>query len=371
MDGARAAPLLAAEPASARSSRRPPHAVRVGLVVPTSGLLGLVGPAAINCAALATAELNAAGGLLGRPVELVLVDGGRPAEAVACEVGSLVRAGALHAVVGLHASDVRVAVARAVGAAVPYVYTPPYEGGERSPGVYLAGETPGSQLRPVLRWLAGHRRARRWFLLGNDYVWPRRVNVAAHRYLTQVGATVAGERYVDRGAVDPQPLLDQLAATRVDAVLLTLIGRDLIEFNRAFARSRLAQRVLRLSPALEENGLLGTGGDTTGELYATMGYFATVVTEPGLAFGAAYARRFGAHAPVPGGHSESCYEGILLLAALAERAGTLDTGAMDAVADGTTLYGARGRLSVHGRHVLAPTYLARADGLDLDVVASF
>jgi len=44
---------------------------------------------------------------------------------------------------------------------------------------------------------------------------------------------------------------------------------------------------------------------------------------------------------------------------------------MDAVADGTTLYGARGLLSVRGRHLLAPTYLARADGLNLDVVASF
>ena len=361
MDPARAQ-LLATEPV---------HALRVGLVVPISGLLGLIGPAAINCAALATAELNAAGGVLGRPVELVLVDGGRPAAAVAGEVGSLVRTGAVHAVVGLHASDVRVAVARAIGAAVPYVYTPPYEGGERSPGVYLAGETPGSQLRPVLRWLAGQGRARRWFLLGNDYVWPRRVHEAARRYLAEVGATVAGERYVDRGAVDPQPLLDRLVASRVDAVLLTLIGRDLVLFNRAFAGSQLAQRVLRLCPALEENGLLGAGGDTTGELYASMGYFATVLTEPGLAFGASYARRFGVHAPVPGGHSESCYEGVRLLAALAERAGTLATAAMDAVADGTTLYGARGLLSVRGRHLLAPTYLARADGLNLDVVASF
>jgi len=262
-------------------------------------------------------------------------------------------------------------VAPAIGAAVPYVFTPPYEGGENSPGVYLAGETPGSQLRPTLRWLAEQGRGRRWFLLGNDYVWPRRVHAAAHRYLAEVGATVVGEQYVVRGAVDPQPLLDRITAARVDSVLLTLIGRDLVVFNRAFAGSALAQRVLRLCPALEENGLLGVGGDTTGELYATMGYFATVATDTSLEFAAAYGRRFGPHAPVPGAHSESCYEGVKLLAALAEKAGTLATAAIDAVADGTSWLGARGRLLVRRRHAVAPTYLARADGLDLDVVTSF
>lgn len=345
--------------------------VRVALVVPLSGTLGLIGPGAVNCAALATAELNEAGGLLGRPIELMLVDGGRPAADVAAEVGGLVRTGDVRAVVGVHPSDVRVALVPVLDAAVPYVYTPPYEGGERAPGVYLAGETPDRQLRPALRWLAERSRGRRWFLLGNDYVWPRRVHAAARHYLRALGAQVVADRYVPRGAVDPQPLLDAIVAARADAVLLTLVGRDLVVFNRAFASSPLAQRVLRLCPALEENGLLGIGGDGSGELYATMGYFASVATESSLAFVGRYAARFGARAAVPGGHAEGCYDGMRLLAALVARAGSLATPALDAVADGTTVDGGRGSLTVHGRHLRAPVYLARADALDLDVVAAF
>jgi ABC-type branched-subunit amino acid transport system substrate-binding protein len=290
---------------------------------------------------------------------------------VAAEVGALVRRGETQAVVGVHSSDVRMAMVTAIGAAVPYVYTPPYEGGERAPGVYLAGETPDRQVWPVLRWLAERNRGRRWFLLGNDYVWPRRVSAAARAYLRAVGGTVVAERYVPRGRLDAQPLLDAIAATRADAVLLTLIGSDLIDFNRAFARSPLGERVLRLCPALEENGLLGVGGDATGELYSTMGYFASVATDAGLDFVGRYAARFGPLAPVPGGHGEGCYEGMRLLAALASRAGSLATPELDAICDGTVVAGGRGQSVMRDRHLQTPVYLARAEALDLDVVAGF
>ena len=345
--------------------------VRVALVVPLSGTLGLIGPGAVNCAALAAKEINEAGGILGRTVELRLVDGGRPALEVALDVRRLVRRGEAQAVVGVHSSDVRVALVSALRAQVPYVYTPPYEGGERSPGVYLAGETPDRQVRPVLRWLAERNRGSHWFLLGNDYVWPRRLSLAARDYLRALGAGVVAEQYVPRGRLDVEPLLSAIAATRADAVLLTLVGSDLVEFNRAFADSPLAQRVLRLCPALEENGLLGVGGDATGELYATMGYFASIATDAGLDFVARYAARFGPLAPVPGGHGEGCYDGLWLLAALVSRAGSLATPALDSVCDGTVVECGRGRAVMSGRHLQAPVYLARAEALDLDVVAGF
>jgi urea transport system substrate-binding protein len=352
-------------------TRRVADITRIAVVVPVSGTLGLIGPGAINCAALAAHEINEAGGLLGRTVELTYVDGGRSAPEVAADVGALVSRGEAEAVVGVHPSDVRVALVNAICAAVPYVYTPPYEGGERAPGVYLVGETPDRQVRPVLRWLADRNRGRRWFLLGNDYVWPRRLHAAARAYLKAVGARVVGERYVPRGHLDTQPLLDAVAATSADAVLVTLIGRDLVDFNRAFAASNLAERVLRLCPALEENGLLGVGGDATGELYSTMGYFNSVATDAGLGFIGRYAAQFGPLAPVPGGHGEGCYDGMWLLAALASRAGSLGTPALDAASDGTTINGGRGRAVMHGRHLQAPVYLARAEALDLDVVAGF
>lgn len=136
----------------------PSGSIRIGLIVPVSGVLGLMGPCAINCAVLASEEVNARGGVLGRPVELVLIDGGRPAGQVAAEVAGLVRSGTVQGVAGAHASDVRVAVVAAIAGRVPFVYAPPYEGGGRAPGVYFLGETPDRQLAPGIERLAGPRR---------------------------------------------------------------------------------------------------------------------------------------------------------------------------------------------------------------------
>jgi urea transport system substrate-binding protein len=356
------------DPLEARSQQQ---ATRLGLVVPMSGTLGMMGPAVLNCARLAAAELNASGGILHKPIEFVLVDAGRDARTVAADVLDLVRDGAIDAVIGTHASDARVEIVRAIAGAVPYVFTPPYEGGETAPGVYLLGETPDRQLRPVLHWLVDSRRARRWALIGNDYVWPRRLNRAARHYLRKAHADVVAEQYVPLGLTDPQPLVDLVASSRADAVLLTLVGSDLVTFNRAFAASRAGETVLRLCGALEENGLLGAGGDTSGELYASMGYFGTVATDSALGFLERYTHRYGWQAPVLNGHAEACYDGIQLLSALAERAGSLATARVDASSEGTSIVGGRGRLTITKRHADQAVFLARADGLDFDIVRSF
>ncbi|MER5649527.1 substrate-binding domain-containing protein [Streptosporangium sp. NPDC002524] len=344
----------------------PGEALRVGLVVPISGVLGLVGPCAINCAILAADEVNFAGGMLGRPVELVLVDGGRPAAQVAAEVAGLARWGAIDAVVGTHGSDVRIEVVRALAGRVPFVYAPPYEGGGHAPGVYFLGETPARQLRPGLDWLVERRRARRWFLLGNDYVWPRLVHGAARRHLAARGVGVVGELLVPYGTRDFSPILERLVAARPDAVLLSLIGSDLVAFNRAFAAAGLSWP--RLCGALEEHGLLGIGGDATGELYGAMGYFASLVTDDSLSLGERYARRFGSTAPLLNGHGQGCYEAVLMLAALGSRAGTLAVPEVDAIADGTSIVTARGRLTLRGHGVRRQAHIGRADGLDFDIV---
>ncbi|WP_242454060.1 substrate-binding domain-containing protein [Bailinhaonella thermotolerans] len=346
----------------------PPEGVRIGLVAPLSGVLGLVGPSALNCAVLAAGEVNAAGGLAGRPVELVAVDGGRPPREVAAEVSALVAAGAVDAVVGTHASDVRLAVTRALAGAAPYVFTPPFEGGPRAPGQFLLGETPARQLLPALDWLIAHRRARRWYLLGNDYVWPRLVHAAAARHLRARGAVVAGERFVPYGFRDHEPLLDAISAARADAVLLSLVGSDLVAFNRACAES--GRTFARLCGALEEHGLLGAGGDASGELYAAMGYFGGVTTDAGLGLAERYARRFGPGAPLLNAHAQGCYEGVLMTAELIRRAGSASVAAVEAVADGTAVTGGRGRLTLADGRVDRGVHLARADGLDFDVIAA-
>src|SRR5690606_37198359 len=66
------------------------HPYRVALVIPLQGPAGLFGASCESVAELAAAELNADVGLLGRPVELVVVDGGAPPPRIARQIGELV-----------------------------------------------------------------------------------------------------------------------------------------------------------------------------------------------------------------------------------------------------------------------------------------
>ena len=127
----------------------------VGLLVPINGSAGIWGPSSIACAQLAQAEINADGGLLDRRLRLRIIDSSDEATEVGSVTAELMHAGAIDAIVGMHTSQVRQRVLKDVARQIPYVYTPLYEGGERTPGVFAIGETPGQQLRPAIEYLAG------------------------------------------------------------------------------------------------------------------------------------------------------------------------------------------------------------------------
>ncbi|MEU4793015.1 substrate-binding domain-containing protein [Micromonospora tulbaghiae] len=343
--------------------------VSIALVYPMRGPAGMFGPTCELCAQLAVEEINAGGGVLGREVRLVPVDGGAPPAEVAAQVEALVSVGAVQGVTGWHISSVRQALAPRVAGRVPYVYTALYEGGERTEGVYLTSETPDAQLWPAMRLLAGEQGVRRWFVVGNDYVWPRRTARAAQRYALRGGGRVVGQAFLPLETHDFDDVLRRIERSDADAVVMLLVGADAVRFNRAFARAAMDQRCLRLSTLMDENMLLASGVGATRRLYSTAGFFAGLVTQENLDFHGEFARRFGVEAPPLGSLGESCYEGVMLLAALIGQARTLDVRAIETAADTVVYHGPRGRLQLRRRHVRQRIYLAQADGLDFTVLA--
>jgi ABC-type branched-subunit amino acid transport system substrate-binding protein len=343
--------------------------LNVALVYPMQGPAGIFGPACEACARLAAEEVNRAGGILGKELRLLEVDGGADPQRVAGEVEALVATGVVQGVTGWHISSVRQAVAPRVAHRVPYVYTALYEGGERTEGVFLAGETPAGQLRPAMRLISEARGVRRWFVVGNNYVWPRQTARAARRYARESRGRVCGEAYLPLGTEDFTDVLRRIEHADADGVLMLLVGSDAVRFNRAFGASGLDRRCLRLSTLMDENMLLASGPGATRDLFSTAGFFASLANQDTLDFHGNYAARYGVDAPAPGSLGESCYEGVLLLAALVERARTLDVSAIGAAAEAVSYEGPRGLLRLRDRHVSQRIYLAEADGLDFTVVA--
>ena len=334
--------------------------LEVALLVPLSGAAGLWGPSALACAQLAVEQWNAAGGQRGREVRLTVLDASDEAETLEAHLEDGLDAGAFDAVVGMHTSSVRQRAIAAVGARVPFVYTPLYEGGPMPPNVFAIGETPDAQLLPAIAALSARHGLRRWHLLGNDYIWPRRSHRLAGHIIGGAGGEVVATRFEPLGHCDIGRAIDEIRRERADAVLISLIGQDAIDFNRAFADAGLARSVLRLSCAIEENGLLGIGADRTEGLYVASGYFASLTDECNAAFRERYWTRFGERAPALNALGQSVYEGVSFL-----RGMLAGQRREDASIDFDSVRGTRWR--DNGRKV-TPVWLAQATGMRFEVM---
>ena len=366
-------PLLRAR-LQARALARPAeprHDISVALCVPLGGTAGIWGPSAMASARLAAAELNRESGIVGRGCRLLTVNAADDAPDIEQTLIELVDAGEVDALIGMHTSAVRQRILAAVGGHIPIIYTPLYEGGETTPGVFAIGEITARQLQPALRWLGQHRRPRRWLAVGNDYVWPHVSHRQARTYIAEAGGEMVAETYVPFGTSDYSEVLDQIRSCRADAVLVSLIGQDAVDFNRAFGRAGLSNSVLRLSCAIGENELLGIGAANADDLYVASGYFATLDTDANLAFKERYRDHFGERAPTLNTFGQSTYEGVHFLAALLGQAlRSPDDWAQ--LGQSPLAYRSARNARYDGAGVsYTPIYLARAEGHSFRVIARF
>ncbi|MEV5964035.1 substrate-binding domain-containing protein [Kribbella sp. NPDC051952] len=346
---------------------RRPDVVSIAFVVPVQGPTGIYGPSCLACCQLAVEELNARNGIAGRQIELVQVDAGRSPEVVAEEVGQLVDSGRVDAVAGWHISAVRVAITRRIGGRVVYAFAAMHEGSDDTPGVFMLGERPINQLLPATQWLREHHGARRWVVVGNDYIYPRATASVAQEALQETSSEVVGATYVALGTEDFSPVIAQLEATKADGVIMLLMGQDAVHFNRQFARAGLSDHLLRLSPAIEENTLLGAGSDANHGVYAAAAYFDGLQTVESGEFAQRYCARFGPFAPALNAVGESCYEAIRFLARLGEVSGSIAMSSVAALPTGHFYDSPRGLLRLDGNLVDQDVYLAAADGLEFKI----
>lgn len=345
--------------------------LRVVSFIALSGSAGIWGPAATNASMLAVSEINRRGGILGREIDLVVRDAGSNVDEIVQQAVDIVDNDEGDIIIGSHMSAIRVALRKVIAGRLPYIYTPVYEGGERTPGVMAIGETPREQSRPAIQWFAENKHAQRWYLIGSDYVWPWLSHRAVKHYIAASGGHVVGEEFVPLGMHDHDEQIERIKLARPDVVLISLIGTNSITFNRAFAEAGLAEKMMRFCGAMDETVLLGIGADNTENLYCSAGYFADIASRDGDMFRASYQEKFGRYAPSVGSVAQSNYEGLKFLETVAMRAGSVGVRAMLAAAENITYRGARGEIVIRNGEAKMPIYLMEAAGLDFTLLKRF
>lgn len=344
---------------------------RLGLLTTKSGPGNLFAAASDNMAVLAIEEVNASGGVGGRPVELLVGDDRTEPAVGAAEARRLAAAGCRTILVATTSATFVEVARQLAGLDVLLVQTLMNEGGVTGRLRVQLGERPADQVRaaavPMMRAAGG----RRWFLAGNDYCWPRSTHAAAREIVPRLGGRIVGERFAPLGTVDFAAIIEAVDASGADVALSTFVGADAAAFQRQCHAHGLHERCLTLAPPMDESTLAWIGPAATTGLHTVSGYVESLETEGNTGLVARYRSRFGRWAPPLSTLSESVFEGVHIWWSAVRRAGGDDPGGIAEAMHNARFELPRGTVTVDGNGRIGQRlFLAEAVGTGLRIPPS-
>ena len=113
------------------------------------------------------------------------------------------------------------------------------------------------------------RNAKSFFLIGDDYVWPRKCNEHAKKYIAENGGKVAAEEYVPFGAPNKfEEIVTRIKSAKPDSVADYPCRRGQRQFQPNLRGLRSRQGHFAAALLLEENTLMGVGAESSENLYS-------------------------------------------------------------------------------------------------------
>jgi urea transport system substrate-binding protein len=200
-------------------------------VLPFSGGVELYGQQAKLGLDLAVKDINAAGGILGRPVEVIYADDKTAPESAVTAMHALIERDGVVAVVGpITSRNLNAIVPIAESAKTPLLYATNYEGGKCSRYVFSFGTVPNQELGQLLPYM-NQTFGNSYFLLGADRVWPHQMFDIAQPLIEKLGGRVVGTQFTLGNETDFTALIEQVAASKAKVLLFALKG-DGMDFIR-------------------------------------------------------------------------------------------------------------------------------------------
>lgn len=349
----------------------PAEPIHVGVLYSSTGTMAASEAPVRDAVLLAIDELNAAGGLLDRPIVPVVADGRSDGVSAAREAERMIVEEGVSAIFGCWTSDCRRSVRPVMEQFdVLLYYVLQFEGLETSPNIVYLGATPSQQILPAVEWAFANL-GRRFFLVGSDYVFPRAAHEIAKDHLGRLGAEVVGEEYVLLGGDDFGHVVEAIAAAEPDVILNTVNGDGNVALFAQLAQAGLTPEVVpTLSVSLSETELQRIPTSGSEGSYAAWGYFQSLDSSMNRTFVERFKDRYGS-TRVTSDPIATAYSAVHLWADAVEAAGTVQTGPVRAALAGRRYHAPHGwiRLDSSNQHVWQHVRIGRIrDDGQFDVV---
>ncbi|WP_371347682.1 transporter substrate-binding domain-containing protein [Ancylobacter sp. IITR112] len=297
---------------------------RVGLLFSATGVTSGVETSQLGGTRLAIDEINAAGGVRGRPVEAIAYDPACDPRAFRRCAERLLTTDGVRLIFGCYMSSTRKAVLPVVEARDGLLFYPTlYEGFEYSPRCVYTGAAPNQNSIQLASYLLRHY-GNRFFLIGSDYVYPYESNRIMSDFVRQSRGQVLGETYVPLGAPEAAfaTVMERVREARPDVIFSTVVGADTAKLHAAHHAAGFDARRLPIASLTTSEAELALMPREMARGHITAApFFETLGTPAARRFVAAFKKRHGVHRPVTAA-AEAAYVQMHLAMQALERAGT-------------------------------------------------
>ncbi|MBF6128234.1 urea ABC transporter substrate-binding protein [Nocardia brasiliensis] len=341
--------------------------IKVGSLHSLSGTMAISEVTVANATKLAVDQINAAGGVLGKKIELVLEDGASDPKTFAEKAEKLISSDCVAAVFGGWTSSSRKAMKPKFESLNSLLYYPvQYEGLEDSKNIFYTGATTNQQIIPALDYLK-QKGITSLYLVGSDYVFPQTANREIKAYAKANGIEIKGEDYTPLGSTDFSTIVNKVRTAKAGAVFNTLNGDSNVAFFREYTSAGLkAAEMPVVSVSIAEEEVAGIGAQNIAGQLTAWNYYQTVDTPVNKKFVADYKAAFGADKPTSD-PMEAAYTSVFLWKNTVEKAKSFQVAEIQAAAGGVSFEAPEGLVTIDGanHHITKTARIGeiRPDGL--------
>jgi len=323
--------------------------IKIGVPVGLSGANSVVAPSVVQSAQLAIEEINAKGGVLGRPLALEVADDASGAAGAQKAFDSLISQKKVDVLISMETSAARNAALPIVARGkTPYIYTSFYEGKSCSPFMYVNAWVPEQQVPPIVDYFAKDKAAKKYFLIGSDYAFGRGMLAFTKAYVEKTGGKVVGEEYLPMDGSDWTPIISKLKSAAPDALITsTAGGAPNVTLTKQLRAAGVKLPYGNL--AVDEGTAKSMGTDAEG-IYLSASYVTGIDTPANKTFLAAMAKKFGAELKTPNDLSVPEYEAVYAYKAAVEKAGSTESAAVLKALGDVSVPGPRGAIVMSKQH---------------------
>ncbi|WP_300648774.1 urea ABC transporter substrate-binding protein [Hydrogenophaga sp.] len=358
--------------------------IKVGVLHSLSGTMAISETVLKDTVLMAIDEINAKGGLLGKKLEPVVVDPASNWPLFAEKTKQLLTQDKVAVIFGCWTSVSRKSVLPVVEEANGLLFYPvQYEGEELSKNVFYTGAAPNQQAIPAVEYLMSKDggSAKRFVLLGTDYVYPRTTNKILRAFLKAKGVADADimEEYTPFGHSDYQTIIAKIkkfsSEGKKTAVVSTINGDSNVPFYKELGNAGLsAKDVPVVAFSVGEEELRGVDTKPLVGHLAAWNYFMSIKSPANTEFvkkwsAYAKAKNIPGHKdkPLTNDPMEATYIGINMWAQAVTKAKSTDTDKVIAAMAGQTFKAPGGFTSTmdkENHHLHKPVFIGeiKADG---------